>query len=97
MIIRLRHRSQNEYLVWILLFGPFLIAPLLQFAGLPGAVKYILDVVWFFFVSDDVIEKKKTLVERGKIPFTLDCCFLFDYSSELYCELSVTALLFMGV
>ena len=71
MVIRLKHRSQNEYLVWILIFGPFLIAPLLQFVGLPGAVKYILDAVWFFLLV--------TMLSRKKRPLSKDSRFLLHW------------------
>lgn len=66
MVIRLKRRSQNEYLVWILFLGPFLIAPLLQFAGLPGAVKYILDVVWLFLLVTMLSRKKRPLSKEAR-------------------------------
>lgn len=66
MVIRLKHRSQNERLVWILLWGPFLIAPLMQFIGLPGAVKYILDVVWFFLLIIMLFREKRVIKRSSR-------------------------------
>lgn len=61
MVIRLKHRSQNERLVWFLLLGPFAIAPLMQFAGLPGAIKYFFDIVWVFLLVTMIFRKKRAI------------------------------------
>lgn len=75
MVIRLKHRSQNKYLIWILFWGPFLIAPLMQFVGLPGAVKYILDMVWFLLLITMLSKKKRTITKSAR--FLLQWCALF--------------------
>lgn len=66
MVIRLKHRSQNERLVWFLLLGPFAIAPLMQFAGLPGAVKYLFDIVWVFLLVTMIFRKKRAISGDAK-------------------------------
>lgn len=69
MVIRLKHRSQNERLVWFLLLGPFAIAPLMQFAGLPGAIKYLFDIVWVFLLVTMIFRKKRAI--PGDVKFLL--------------------------
>lgn len=66
MVIRLKHRSQNERLVWFLLLGPFAIAPLMQFAGLPGAIKYLFDIVWVFLLVTMIFRKKRAISGDAK-------------------------------
>lgn len=66
MVITLKHRSQNEQLVWILLLEPFLIAPLMQFAGIPGMVKYLFDLDWFFLLVTMIFRKKRTILETAR-------------------------------
>ena len=66
MKIRLKRRSQNERLVWILVWGPFLIAPLMQFIGLPGVVKYVLDAVWLLLLLTMLLKKKRQISRSAK-------------------------------
>lgn len=44
MVIKFRRRTQSEYLIWILLLGPFFMALLTQMLHMPHAIKYIYDI-----------------------------------------------------
>lgn len=46
MVIRIKKRSQPSMLIWLILLLLFAMALLLQIFHLPGAVRYLCDVVW---------------------------------------------------
>lgn len=78
MIIRIKRRTLNELLIWVLILGPFLMAPLIQFLGLPGIVKYILDVAWFSLLFAMMFKKKKTINKSERILlYTILIFFIF--------------------
>lgn len=52
MIIRFKRRTQNQILVWVLIMGPFLIAPLTQLLRMPSAIKYVLDICWLLVLAN---------------------------------------------
>ncbi len=48
--LRVRKRSQPEFLIYTILFLPFAFGFLTEFLPLPNAVKYIIDLAWIFLV-----------------------------------------------
>lgn len=84
MKIHRKHRSQNEILVWTLFWGPFLLAPLLEFLRLPGAVKYLLDVSWVLLFLTMVTRRKRKIdrTARGLVHWVV-CFFLLTLLNYL--------------
>lgn len=78
MKIHIKHRSQNEILVWVLFFGPFLMAPFIQFFRLPESIKYLLDVAWVFLLLTMITRHKRNIdrTVKGLMLWVL-CFFLF--------------------
>ncbi len=50
MTITIKKRSQPGWLVWMMVFFPFMLGALNGLLGLPGAVRYIMDVAWVFLL-----------------------------------------------
>ncbi len=92
MKIRIKHRPQNELFGWILLCGPFLIAPLMQFLGFPGSVKYILDAVWLLLLLTMVFKNKRHISSSARFLLRLVLVFFLftvvnyvvNFQSPLY-------------
>ncbi len=61
MKFKFKHRSQNKIFVWTLILGPFLIAPLTQFLGLPSFIKYILDLSCLLLLITMIFKKKRVI------------------------------------
>lgn len=66
MIIKIRRKTQNQILIWILFFGPFLIAPAIQFLGLTQTLKYVLDIVWAILLLTMVFRKNRKIEKSAK-------------------------------
>lgn len=48
--LRIKKRSQPEWLVWIVVFAPFALGVLFDFLNIPSVFKYLIDVVWLVLV-----------------------------------------------
>lgn len=59
MNLMVRKRSSNVILTMVLIFGPFLLAPLLEFLHFPSSVKYVLDCTWFLLLVTMIIRKRR--------------------------------------
>ena len=45
-MIRIRKRTQAQWLIWLLVVLPFLFGTLIELIGIPGAIRYVLDIAW---------------------------------------------------
>ena len=92
MIIKIRRRSQNKILIWILFVGAFLLAPVTQFLHLPNFSKYILDISWFLLLMTMLFKKKRCISREASflkrvliIFFILTVTvYLFNFQSIFY-------------
>jgi len=49
-VIRIKKRTQPEWLIWLIIVMPFLFGTFIDFLGLPSGIKYILDIAWVLLV-----------------------------------------------
>ncbi len=61
MVIKIRKRSQNKILIWILFAGTFFLSPLIQFLHFPNFIKYSLDVTWMLLLMTMLFKNKKQI------------------------------------
>ena len=50
LIIKIKKRSQTSWLIWLLVWLPFLFGTLNDLLKLPWAIRYLLDVAWIVLV-----------------------------------------------
>ncbi len=91
--IRLKKRSQPEFLIWLIVLMPFAFGALFELLRLPSAIKYVLDVSWILllvlcFLNYKNYDKKKSFVNlsiwvTAFLIFTL-VIYVFNYESILY-------------
>lgn len=75
LVIRIKKPSQAEFLLWIILLLPFLFGMLIEFIGLPSAVKYICDIAWLGLLLLLFLQRgTKTWEQKILIGFVV--CFL---------------------
>ncbi len=92
MIIKIRKRSQNKILIWILFAGAFFLAPVIQFFHFPSFTKYILDITWFLLLMTMLFKKKQhisreaCILKRFIIMFFVltVIVYLFNFQSIFY-------------
>lgn len=92
MIITIKKRSQPERLSWFIVVLPFLFGLLNTFLGLPGALRYLIDVAWvtltFMLLRHRPLRKNKiATVLTLWIGLFLICTllvYLVQYQSGLY-------------
>ena len=91
-ILYIKKRTLPEWLAYYIFLMPFFLSFLLDFLGLPGFVKYTIDIAWVLSVLLVLLRKKVTF-NRNLIPFVvLPCAFcvytiiayLFNFQSVLY-------------
>lgn len=49
--LKIKKRTQPEWLVWLLVFVPFMFGFLFDFLPIPSGLKYIIDVAWVFLLA----------------------------------------------
>lgn len=93
--IRIKKRSQPEWLVWLLVFVPLLFGTLFDFFALPMVFKYVLDITWVMlliiaainFYNRNILINNNHKVLIGWIlaffVFTF-LVYIFNYQSVLY-------------
>lgn len=92
MVIKIRKRTQNKVLIWILFTGTFFLAPLIQFLHFPNFTKYFLDITWLLLLVTMITKKKRIICKEAKIIKNFIILFfmisfivyLFNYQSILY-------------
>lgn len=93
--IKIKKRSQPEWLVWLLVFVPLLFGTLFDFLALPMLFKYVLDITWVMLLIIAAINlyNGNFLVNRNhKVLFGWIAAFLlftflvylFNYQSVFY-------------
>jgi len=55
----IKYKKQNQFLVDVLFWGPYIIAPLIQLLHFPTLIKYGLDVIWLFLLATMLFCKKR--------------------------------------
>lgn len=93
--IKIKKRSQPEWLVWLLMFVPLLFGTLFDFLALPMMFKYILDITWVMLLIIAAINlyNKNFLINSnhkaligwiaGFLLFTF-LVYIFNYQSVFY-------------
>lgn len=93
--LRIKKRTQIEWLVWLLVFVPFSFGLLFDFLPLPNLLKYSIDLVWIILtvtVFINVYRQKVVFDSKLKTAFFWIVSFLlmtflvyvFNYQSALY-------------
>ena len=92
MVIKIRKRSQNKILIWILFAGTFFLAPIIQFLHFPNFTKYLLDITLGLLLITMLFKKKKQISKESDFLkkfivtffFLTMIVYLFNYQSFLY-------------
>lgn len=92
MNIRIKKRSQNEWIVMFIFAMPLLFAPLLELLSLPSIIKYTVDIAWVFILLTMLLKRKCSIsrdakmLERWIIAFLFYCIinYAFNYQSLFY-------------
>lgn len=79
--LRIKKRTQPEWLVWLLVFAPFMLGTLFDFLPIPSLVKYVIDVAWVMLVF---IAALNIYYQRIKIYSQLKTLSLFILAFLLY-------------
>lgn len=90
-IIRIRKRTQPQWLIWLLVVLPFLFGTLVEFIGLPWSIRYVLDIAWILLLFGMNYYKQRrgnriTVLVVWVAVFILYTLFayLLQYQSALY-------------
>ncbi len=87
-----KYRSQPEKLCWLIVMLPFLFAGLIELLGLPGLLKYVLDVAWVVLLLFMLRFQKRIAAGQAKrllvwtavfLVYTF-CGYLLQFQSPLY-------------
>jgi len=46
LTMQIKRRTQSEWLIWLIVVMPLLCGAMIDFLGVPGSLKYSLDIVW---------------------------------------------------
>lgn len=91
LTIRIKRRSQPEWLIWLLVVMPFLFSILNELLGLPTAIRYILDIAWMVLLVilirfNGLIHKKRKMFTVWIMLFLFYTLFAYlpQYQSVLY-------------
>ena len=93
--LRIKKRSQPLWLAEFIVLYPFLFGILIDFVGLPSAIKYLMDVCWLLLVAliginlnrkRVVVEKSSTLYYVWILLFFVVTLvvYLFNFQSPIY-------------
>lgn len=90
--IVLRRHTTPEYLTYLLCVFPFFLAMLIQLLGLPGLLKYVMDVAWCMLFIMMYIHPKVYIKKKHVVFICVIGCFflytllgyLFHYQSAIY-------------
>lgn len=87
----IRNRTFQGWLACVIFVMPFLLAFLQDFLGLPGIVKYIIDVAWVLLLVLMLLQKQITKTETKPLAILVGVFFattfiiyLFNYQSVFY-------------
>ncbi len=95
LTLKIKKRTQPEWLAWVLVFAPFMLGLLFEFLPLPSVLKYVIDLVWIALVvliclnlyHNRIMVNKDiqyiSLWIAGYLLFTF-LIYLFNYQSVLY-------------
>lgn len=93
--IKIKKRSQPEWLVWLLVFMPFFFGTLFDFLPLPSLLKYVLDIAWVMLLALFIINIYHERIQMNTnlkiitgwvvsfLIFTF-LVYVFNYQSALY-------------
>ena len=92
MVIRIRKRPQEEWLLLYILVMPFLFFALVDVLMIPAAIKYTIDLVWLFLAVAMLILKvslpnpqlRKVMVVSLALLLVSFVGFVVEYQSVLY-------------
>lgn len=59
LTIKIKKRSQPEWLCWLIIVMPFLFGTLNGLLGLPWSIRYLIDVAWFALLLMMVVYRQK--------------------------------------
>jgi len=74
-IIRIKRRTQPEWLIWLIFVMPFLFGTLFNLLKLPMSLKYLLDVAWVLLIFY-LIRKKRHGFSRNRSDRALELWIL---------------------
>ena len=91
LVLRVKKRSQAQWLVWLIVILPFAFGTLLDLFRLPNAIKYICDVCWLLLLVIMALSRKTELGQRKTmfafvgafLLFTL-LTYVINYQSVAY-------------
>jgi len=82
--LHIRRRSLPQVLASVIFLMPFLLAVLIDFLGLPSAIKYSIDVAWIGLLILTIV-KRRIQFDRKLLPLVLVVIGFFAYTLLIYC------------
>ena len=58
LVIRIKHRSQSEVMIQLLVLLPFLLSALTELLPFPDGIKYVCDAAWLYLLVLLIIQRK---------------------------------------
>lgn len=80
MTLRIKKRSQNEWMTLFILVFPFLFSVFIEILHFPSAVKYLIDVVWCLLLVTMLFKKKRQIsADANFMKFWIIAFFLYCF------------------
>lgn len=80
-MIKIRKWTQPQWLIWLLVVLPFLFGALIEFAGLPWAIRYVLDIAWILLLCELGGYKRRVGERRTILIVWIGVFFLYTFFS----------------
>lgn len=93
--LKIKKRTQPEWLVWLLIFAPFSFGVLFDFLPVPALLKYVVDVAWVMLLIIVAMNMYRQKIKMDSDVKTLSIwvlafliftfvTYIFNYQSALY-------------
>lgn len=79
----IKKRPVPEWLTWFVFAFPFIMALFKDFIGMPGFVKYLVDIA-YVIAALFLVVKKQTLLSKRVMPFFIFVTFFFLYTLTVH-------------
>ena len=82
MTIRIKRRTQPQWLIWVLVMLPFIFSTLIELLRFPNAVRYVLDIAWLALVV--MLLRFNHLIHKTRKTFMIWIILFFFYTLFAY-------------
>lgn len=83
LILRIKRRSQPEWLCWLVIVFPFMFGTINDLIGLPWGIRYVIDLAWFALLMMMVVYRQRLSWHNTRNLITWIILFLI-YTSLTY-------------